>query len=421
MKTRKRTGFTLVELMVVVAIIGLLIGLILPAVASARASAQLNTSKMNAKGIHTGAISYESKYGKMWTGVPGNLSEYDFNTMQANGAPSPAFAMGVTAAQALNRWIGNTAANNYLDQSIGTNWGEGGENFSFSWGGSGCVEMILPYCWHAGDPNNPGVDVKTATDDVANRNLGTWRFVNTYQLSRELGGPSAKIYFAPKDTAMTDILRKNGCFDGSIDMCDVAEDINWAGNPGTLGVGGDGKLGGLPSSYCLSPANMMSPKVYGQNGFRDPMTFAGGFRHNNSSMAKYSSLKTFLCEHHMLQNNAWECAPPPTFAGTAMDPLDPDGFHYNGCSPYLFNAHYDSEPVTTYMDGSTGILSMHKVKQDDIQTQGGLWSRTTPNGSEAYFMDNGRWLTGDGNGQSATGGAHTHTLNGIFGRDHLGG
>ena len=423
MNTHKRTGFTLVELMVVVAIIGILVGLILPAVASARSAAQLNTSKINAKQIHTGSVGYESKYGKNWTGVPDNLSEYDFNVLQQNGTASPAFQMGVTAAQALNRWVQVTAGSTgYVDQSLGVNWGEGGENWSFSWAGSGCVEMILPYCYHPSDPRNPGATVKTATDDVENRSLGSWRFVNSYQLSRELGGPSAKMYYAPKDTAMTEILRKNGCFDNVIDMCDVGEDIHWTGNPGSLGIGGTGELGGLPSSYCLSPANMMSPKVYSKDGFRDPMTFAGGFRHYNSSMAKYANLKTFLCEHHMLQNNAWDCAPPPSFAGTSMDPLNPDGFHYNGCSPYLFNAHYDSEPVVAMMDGSTSVMSMHKTRQGDAQTNGGLWSRVSPNGPAAYHLDQGRWLSANGgwdSGSISTSGAHTHTINGIRGREFL--
>ncbi|MDP6891225.1 MAG: prepilin-type N-terminal cleavage/methylation domain-containing protein [Phycisphaerales bacterium] len=426
MNTPKRTGFTLVELMVVVSIIALLIGLILPAVQSARAAAQLNTSKQNAKQIHTGAVSYETKYTKLWTGVPENLAEYDWNVMQPGGEPSPMFTRNVTAAQALNRWVNITAGSTgYVDQSLGVNWGEGGENWSFSWAGSGCLEMILPYCWHSGDPYAGGLTVKTESGTVEDRNLGTFRFPNAYQMSRELGGPSAKMYYAPKDTAMTDVLRKNECFDNVMDMCDVSEDIHWAGNPGALGIGGDGTMNGLPSSYCMSPVIMMSPKVYGSAGYADPMTFAGGFRQPSFGMAKYSNLKTFLCEHHMLQNNSWDCAPPPSFEGTAMDPLNPDGFHYNGCAPYLFNAHYDSEPVVAMMDGSTGVMAMHKTRQGDAETSanGGLWFRQGPNGPAAYHLDHGRWTTGGGNwdsGSISSSGAHCHTRNGIRGRDYLG-
>jgi hypothetical protein len=221
---------------------------------------------------------------------------------------------------------------------------------------------------------------------------------------------------------MIDILRKNECFDQVMHMCDVSEDIHWHGNPGLLNIGGDGTMNGLPSSYHFSPVNMMSPKVYHPTGFRDPMTFAGGFRQYSFGMAKYSNLKTFLCEHHMLQNNNWDCAPPPSFAGTAMDPLNPNGFHYNGCSPYLFNAHYDSEPVVAMMDGSTSTMAMHKTRQGDAETAGGLWFRQSPNGAAAYHLDHGRWThatAGWDPDSISSSGAHTHTTNGVYGRDFL--
>jgi hypothetical protein len=280
--------------------------------------------------------------------------------------------------------------------------------------------MILPYCWHGSDPNGGG-DVLTEASEVANRNMGTWMFPNTYQMSRELGGPSAKHYYAPKDTAMVDILRKNGCFDQTQDMCDVSNDMGWQGDPSALNIGGDGSVPGLPSSYALSPVNMMSPKVYSRDGFRDPMSFAGGFRHNSSGMAKYPNLKTFLCERHMLQNNNWDCAPPPAFNGTAMQTIDnPDGFHFNGCAPYLFNAHYDSEPVVAMIDGSTSALPIHRTKQGDSQTTGGLWTRNSPNGPAAYHLDHGRFIRADGEWASgASSGMHTHTIDGIRGRDVL--
>ncbi len=103
-----------------------------------------------------------------------------------------------------------------------------------------------------------------------------------------------------------------------------------------------------------------------------------------------------------------------------MDPLNPDGLHYNGCAPYLFNAHYDSEPVVAMMDGSTTTLPVHKAKQGDAQSGGGLWSRSSPNGVAAYHLNHGRWRQADGSWSGGgSSGFHTHTAKGIYGRDVL--
>ena len=52
MKLNGKRGFTLVELLVVMAIIALLIGLLLPALAKARAQAQLTKDQAQIKSIH---------------------------------------------------------------------------------------------------------------------------------------------------------------------------------------------------------------------------------------------------------------------------------------------------------------------------------------------------------------------------------
>ncbi len=69
-------GFTLVELLVVITIIGILVGLLLPAVQSARESARSNTCKNNVRSLGQAAIAYETQYkffpsggwGYNWTG-----------------------------------------------------------------------------------------------------------------------------------------------------------------------------------------------------------------------------------------------------------------------------------------------------------------------------------------------------------------
>lgn len=75
---RKEPGFTLVELLVVISIIGILIALLLPAVTSIRESARRTTCRNNLHQIGVAALGHVEKYGYypssgwgyLWEGDP---------------------------------------------------------------------------------------------------------------------------------------------------------------------------------------------------------------------------------------------------------------------------------------------------------------------------------------------------------------
>jgi prepilin-type N-terminal cleavage/methylation domain-containing protein len=80
MKSSTRRGFTLVELLIVIAIIGTLVGLLLPAVQAARESARRNTCTNNLKNIGLAAVNYGTDKGEL----PG-LIEFQRTTIAPYG------------------------------------------------------------------------------------------------------------------------------------------------------------------------------------------------------------------------------------------------------------------------------------------------------------------------------------------------
>jgi len=61
-RPRPRTGFTLVELLVVIAIVGILVGVLLPALSSARAAARTTIDSSNLRQIQMGAQVYANDF-----------------------------------------------------------------------------------------------------------------------------------------------------------------------------------------------------------------------------------------------------------------------------------------------------------------------------------------------------------------------
>lgn len=85
---RQRIGFTLVELLVVITIIGILMGLLLPAVNAAREAARRNQCSTQLKNLALAAIQHENAKGEL----PGYIN--DFGTFATGPDPSAEVAGG---------------------------------------------------------------------------------------------------------------------------------------------------------------------------------------------------------------------------------------------------------------------------------------------------------------------------------------
>jgi len=88
----RRTAFTLVELLAVIAIIGLLLSLLLPAVQSARESARQSSCRNNLRQLATAVQSYESANACL----PPQGNPWEFCTLMNEGHPT----LSVYAGQA---------------------------------------------------------------------------------------------------------------------------------------------------------------------------------------------------------------------------------------------------------------------------------------------------------------------------------
>jgi prepilin-type N-terminal cleavage/methylation domain-containing protein/prepilin-type processing-associated H-X9-DG protein len=75
----KRAGFTLIEMLVVIAIIGILVGLLLPAINLARESARQTTCINNQKQLSHAIISYEGAKGRL-PGIVNRANPLDMTT-----------------------------------------------------------------------------------------------------------------------------------------------------------------------------------------------------------------------------------------------------------------------------------------------------------------------------------------------------
>jgi prepilin-type N-terminal cleavage/methylation domain-containing protein len=360
MKRNVNSGFTIIELLVVVSIIALLVGILLPAIGKARDTARVNTSKSNLRQIGIAHKTYAADWAdRHFTLVRDNLGQYDgdvqlYNTEIYGGGtnfdvhPPIIAGWGYTDTGDYVAWAyWTTHSNRGMFQPIGFTGGPGSEH----WG------------WFR----------------FGNQPKPLMEYLNSrYQ---------DPIHYAPKDRTILEPLEP--CFEVPGEFVAYPEDCNPAW-----------------SSYCLSVAGLYNAACFSKNKqtgeyWTPPWEMASGYKVPSFGQVKYPTLKTHILEHHWLQNSKVAC-----------------NNAFSGCEPYYFNHSYQSQPVTLFYDGSVRLMSVLEAMSSDRRAQRqspdgqGLWTRDTT------FGDNG-YLIADGYDFAATS-FHILTTDGVRGRDTLG-
>ncbi len=127
---KDRQGFTLVELMIVVAIIGILAAIAIPNFLKYQAKAKQGEAKVNLKGIYTAELSYlaESDVYASFTAVGYNLAAanprytYDIGVGDTVGNATASTCVGATAALSSTPDFTATGCGNIDGDSLVDSW-----------------------------------------------------------------------------------------------------------------------------------------------------------------------------------------------------------------------------------------------------------------------------------------------------------
>ena len=402
----RRKGFTIIELLVVVAIIGLLVAILLPAIGKARESAQTTQSASNLRNIGSACGVYGTDFqDRQWSALSEDYGKFQNTCTTWAGQRCPAqLTLGFTTS--------TTNPNDRTPQGFFIPQSNNCTGKSLA---SDC-KYIQAY-WPC--------DFQKATG-----NFGAFRLLNAKSFNKYVGGRFYdQIFYAPKDRLVLQQVAE----------IKAEQDGDFFGNEKNV----------VLSSYCWSPPAMWSPDVLSsKNGFQNPTDpkNAGAFRSPAAGLARYADLKTRCIEHNWLQNRPsgldemtggkWidEGANPDQISLFVKGRAAPQAARL--AQPWFFNQASMSAPNALFFDGHIGVASVldaidagnrlrfqnkslaTKPKQgfDGIYvSKGGIPS--LPNSYQFGTYDNvaGGTVAGAGGGCAH----HVLTVDGILGRDLL--
>lgn len=371
MRRFRTNAFTIVELLVVLAIITTLIGILLPAINRAREGARQTMSKTNLRNLATAHDSYSAMWNdRQFTLIDDGIAQHGDNILECFSTFRE-LRGGVPAGQRA------------LHPAPRLGWGYAN--------GNGPYVLFSYRC--DGNLSNQALTVPI-NFEAPLVGFGSFRLINVGQFNQYVSGRFYdRVFYAPNDEIVVSSIESDGaagqnCFDDPGEYCDRPAQPGFGDAPAW-------------SSYVMSPAAMFNPMVLSRKGYTNPWSLSGGMRSPSRSQATYASLKTMMIEHHWLQRAPHPCN--PGFVGGA----------YGGCEPYYFNHGRRSAPAALFYDGHVENVDMGTFERDDArareQTGVGLWSRDTPFGSLGYYGE----LAYDDVETSA----HIFTTDGIRGRD----
>jgi len=351
MKHKNRSGFTIVELLVVISIIALLIAILLPAIGKARDAARVTQSSANLRNLAVANDTYSSDWAdRQFTAVPDDmglafsegLGPVDYNNQIAC---MPQQLVGYDYNGALwGWWCAGNLCNGYP--------GDPGY-----W--NGCFYYVFqPFGLNGG-------------------NFGSFRVPTTKAFNSYVGDRwYDPVFWAPKDTYP---LRVAEPFFNYPDEFNPYSPDNSSAQVIAY------------SSYIWSPAAMFSSEVMSHCGYKSPYgsNLPGAWRSPAVGQVRFPGQKVRMIEHHWLQNT--ETDSNPSFGGS-----DPS---------WMFNQGYNSKPVTLFFDGHVAVIGTSDFMEGDTraqvqaenndicsqcpsgsgQCQTGLWSRDTPKGANGYY------------------------------------